>query len=285
MLAAGLVAINPYLIYFSGLILTETIFTAMLAWAMVLVLGGRSWIWGSVILAASVLLRPSGLGLAIGLPIVGALVNRAQTWTYQVRRGLIRAAVASGLLVLVLWPWAYRNHRILGEWVWTTTNEGITRYDGFNPEATGASNQDFVKRMPWLKEMGEVQRDAFLGNEADKYVSDHPERLWSLAARKIYRTWSPKPLSNQFSKPMYLGIAMAYTLPLFLLAAMGIVLSDLGWRAKLFLLTPAIYFTLVHALTVGSLRYRIPTEPQLAILAASAAGLIRKKSIVRDEAI
>ena len=34
--AATFVALNPFLVYFSGLILTETLFTAMLAWGMVL---------------------------------------------------------------------------------------------------------------------------------------------------------------------------------------------------------------------------------------------------------
>src|SRR3954469_21250914 len=36
--AAGVVAVNPFLVYFTGLILTETLFTAMLAWGMLLVL-------------------------------------------------------------------------------------------------------------------------------------------------------------------------------------------------------------------------------------------------------
>ena len=35
LLAAAIVAVNPFLIYFSALLLTETLFTAMLAWAMV----------------------------------------------------------------------------------------------------------------------------------------------------------------------------------------------------------------------------------------------------------
>jgi hypothetical protein len=34
------------------------------------------------------------------------------------------------------------------------------------------------------------------------------------------------------------------------------------------LLIPAIYFTLVHAMSIGSLRYRVPVEPELAVLAA-----------------
>jgi hypothetical protein len=40
-----------------------------------------------------------------------------------------------------------------------------------------------------------------------------------------------------------------------------------------FLLIPAIYFTAVHMLSVGSLRYRIPAEPPMAVIAASVAAL------------
>jgi hypothetical protein len=38
--AAVLVAANPFLVYFSGLLLSETLFAAMLAWGMVLLLAG-----------------------------------------------------------------------------------------------------------------------------------------------------------------------------------------------------------------------------------------------------
>ena len=31
------------------------------------------------------------------------------------------------LTILMLLPWAIRNHRVLGQWVWTSTNAGITR--------------------------------------------------------------------------------------------------------------------------------------------------------------
>ena len=34
-------AVNPFLIYFSGLILSETLFTAMMVWGMVLLLYGE----------------------------------------------------------------------------------------------------------------------------------------------------------------------------------------------------------------------------------------------------
>ena len=39
--------------------------------------------------------------------------------------------------------------------------------------------------------------------------------------------------------------------------------------AKGFLLVPAIYITVIHAMSVGSLRYRLPAEPMMAVIAAS----------------
>jgi hypothetical protein len=43
---------------------------------------------------------------------------------------------------------------------------------------------------------------------------------------------------------------------------------------KLLLLVPALCLTLIHAASVGSLRYRMPAEPQIAILAAGGASAI-----------
>jgi len=55
----------------------------------------------------------------------------------------------------------------------------------------------------------------------------------------------------------------------------GLGLGGLPGPAKRLLLLPAIYFTVAAALSVGSLRYRIPAEPPMAILAASSVSRIR----------
>jgi hypothetical protein len=50
----------------------------------------------------------------------------------------------------------------------------------------------------------------------------------------------------------------------------GLCLGRLPRAVKVFLLVPAIYLTLVHAFSVGSLRYRMPADVPLAVLAAYA---------------
>ena len=65
--AAALVAFNPFLVYFSALILTETLFTTMLAWGMLLITSSRAlpWLIGAILLAGSILVRPGALLLPL----------------------------------------------------------------------------------------------------------------------------------------------------------------------------------------------------------------------------
>ncbi|MGA2230934.1 MAG: hypothetical protein ABSH22_08550, partial [Tepidisphaeraceae bacterium] len=227
----------------------------------------------------------------------------------------------------------WRNQAHLGVWVWTSTNSGITQYDGFNPQATGASDQTFLRDMPQVKKMVEIERSQYLGALANQFIRDHPGRCVELAFLKIARLWSPMPLSAQFGRPLYVAAEIAYATPLFVLAVIGLTRGaahahegitpspctqgegpgegsstfanisrkakddphpsplpaymergpdqatpqavgvrgrGLPPRAKVLLLVPALYFTVVHAASVSGLRYRLPAEPPLAILAAAA---------------
>ena len=277
--AAALVALNPFLIYFCGLLLTETLFTAMLAWGMLLVTSPKAlpWLSGGVVLALSVLVRPGAIALPVVLGVLGALANRRDDLAYH---RWWRVPVGSTMLLLtllVLLPWAIRNQRVLGRWVWASTNEGITRYDGFNPDAAakrfpqlGESDQRFVADLPQLVRMSEVDRNAYLAERAKQFMRDRPVDSLRLAGAKVLRTWSPRPLNEGFSRPLYVAVALGYAIPFAALFVAGLVLGPLPTSAKLFLTAPAVYLTLAVALSVGSLRYRLPAEPAMAVIAASA---------------
>lgn len=281
--AAMLVALNPFLIYFTGLLLTETLFTAMLAWAMVLLAwpGGIEsvrrarlmWLGGVLLLALAVLVRPGAIGLPVGLALCGALANRHATAAYRLSRLWPLPVGATALLgtALILSPWAYRNRLVVHQWVWTSTNGGFTAYDGFNPDADGSSDQRFVQEMPQLKTMDEVDRSNYLTARARDYADAHPERLTGLALAKVARMWSPRPLSDDFGRSAYIAVALLYGAPFFLLVFAGLFAPSLPGTAKMFLLAPAAYLTLVHALSVGSLRYRVPAEVPMAVIAAACA--------------
>jgi hypothetical protein len=268
-LAAAMVALNPLLIYFTGLILAETLFTALLVWGIVLI----SWTGPSppalLCLACSVLVRPSALLLPAFLSLLNTTRPRAYHW---------RQALLAGVVTLfLLFPWAWRNHARLGAWVWTTTNGGITLHDGFNSAADGSSNQSFVKNMPQLQTMGEVERSIYLSGLARQFIQQNPSRTVSLTFDKLLRLWSPIPLSREYGHdPRYVLIGLLYTLPLFAMTLSGLLSDRLPMGAKVLLLIPAIYITLIHAASVGSIRYRMPADVPMAVVAA-AAGRKRMK--------
>jgi 4-amino-4-deoxy-L-arabinose transferase-like glycosyltransferase len=274
LLAALFVAFNPFLIYFSGLLLTETLFTALLAWGMVLLVSRSTWAWlaGGMALALSVLVRPGAIAMPVMLGVLAAIANRADGPAYHRKWPLPVGTTMLLLTIAALLPWASRNHRVVGRWIWTSTNEGITRYDGFNPDATGASDQAFVAAMPQLRRMSETERDRYLAEQAQQFIRENPRRAIELAGEKILRTWSPRPMSSEFSRPLYVAAALAFSLPFDLLVILGL-LRPTGLRksAKLFLLSPAVYLTVAAAASVGSLRYRIPAEVPMSVLSAAGA--------------
>lgn len=278
--AGAIVAFNPFLIFFTSLLLTETVFTAMLMWALVCLSRsnhsalqpkrGVIFFWtGVFILALSIHVRTSSIGLPLLLGIAAFLMRESKKRSRWYSLPIATSIVL--LTTLTLLPWAARNRAVLGQWIWTSTNDGFTLYDGLNESADGSSDQSFVTALPQLRTMNELARSQYLSTAAKDWALENPRRVIDLAARKLARMWSPIPLSSEYGgRRLYVIAAAAYALPLFVAAIIGLWHGVLPRSAKILLLLPALYFSLVHAITIGSLRYRVPVEPPIAILAASA---------------
>jgi hypothetical protein len=265
--AAALIAINPFFIYFTSLILSETLFAALLAWSIYFFVRRMSWL-AILLLIAACYVRPTGLLLLPALALVAPAANPRAATAYRITKRLRQAVLATAAGFICLAPWAWRNHHILGVAAWTTTNDGITLYDGFHPGASGGSDQQFVGDMPQLRSMNELERSEYLAAQARKWIGGHWSEIPALTARKILRGWSPVPLSREFGRPIYRAISVSYELPFDLLCLVGFFSPRLPRQAKMLIATPAIIVTLAQAITVGSIRYRMPAEAPLAVMAA-----------------
>ncbi|MCO6439108.1 MAG: hypothetical protein J5J06_18600 [Phycisphaerae bacterium] len=278
-LIAGLiVAFDPFLVFFSSLLLTETAATTALIglwWAAWPAVGNpdarfsnRRALGIGILMAISVYLRESSLGLII-------LLTAWMIWSRRNRRGDILRAVGSLLIVaLALAPWAIRNRLVTGHWVVLTTRGGISLYDGVRPGADGSSNLADVQQAPEVAHLDEVAWNEYFLNASFKAIRDNPERILDLAAQKMERMWNPFPNVGSYQSPLIRLVSAAWMVPFYALAVAGIFIlpkirGGIEFREVFFLLLPALYLSALHSLFVGSVRYRLPAIPMLAVLAAA----------------
>jgi hypothetical protein len=270
--ACAIAAFEPYGLVLGALELSETLFTTLLvacAWMV------RRWTLrpsaaasaaAGVLAGSAVLVRPSALLLA---PLAAAVATVFSSDRRSTVRGV---AVAAACGVLVLAPWWIRNAAVLGRPVWTTTNVGESLFDAWNPRATGASDMGFASD-PDVLAMPEIDRDAHWRARAIAFAKAEPARVFWLGAVKLARFWSPWPNEPRYRTPWVVAAAAAPTVLIYALSIAGLyaALRDEGNTRPLagFVLVPAAYFCLLHAVFVGSVRYRAPLAPLLAL----AAGL------------
>jgi hypothetical protein len=135
--------------------------------------------------------------------------------------------------------------------------------------------------MPWTSDMSEVARSRYFSGLADDWIAAHPWRAMKLAGIKIARTWSPMPLSRKYGGQWkYRAVGLTFSAGFDVLVLVGLRRGNLSGPAKRFLLLPAVYFTIAAALSVGSIRYRIPAEGPMAIVAASAVCSSRVRPVI-----
>lgn len=281
LMAAAWAAASPTMIGFTPILLSETLFAATLGAALVVFakvlptllrsavdvpLSGRDR--GLAVLAGgtsglATLVRPSWL-LALPLAYGLLLILSRRRWAVM-QSGLLAAA---GLLVVLL-PWGIRNHRATGHFVLTTLWAGPSLYDGLNPQADGDSNMAFYDRDNLLgRGLSEYEVDRHYRRLAWRFAAENPGRAAELAIAKLARYWKPWPNAAQFSGWGPKLAVLVFFTPLLLCALYGGWIARKDWRLLMLSAGPLLYFSLLHTLFVSSLRYRLPAEYPLLVLAA-----------------
>ena len=197
------------------------------------------------------------------------------------------ALIGAGLILgfaAAMSPWWIRNWKITGRFVPTTLQVGESLYDGLNPQATGASDMRFVddfrsqlraedakaatnggSRASFEERLDKRMRDAAIG-----WATGHPVDVVRLAGIKFLRMWNVWPNEASLQHwTLRLVLMLAYT-PVLLLSLYGAWrFARHGWPYVLCFL-PAVYFTCLHVVFVGSIRYRQPAMLPLIAIAAGA---------------
>ncbi len=279
LIAAAMVAVQPIQVYFHALVLTEVIYTTLLIgslWALARYArdGGGAYLFGGAIgLGLGTLIRSSGLLLPVMLlPLVAWAGWRSRTGRTGPAAGAAAAVVTFCVCyACVLLPAAYRNYRILGAFVPVRTGVGTSLLESVGPWADGGPGMEkFLPGRDYPAGADEYQRDRFDHSEAIGHIKQDPGRFARLAWGKLLRTWNVRMNFSDYRNPVYDLLALLSTVPVYVLAL-------IGWgrqRRHVFkwslLLAPVLYFTLLHMVFVGSVRYRYPVMPAIMVLAAGA---------------
>lgn len=292
--AAGwLAALNPFLVFISGYLLTENFYLVFMLGALAVAPGPRAFIapwWHAVacglLFGLAALTRPSGLPM-LEWVLVAVLLFAGAGW----RPRIARAALAAVTFALVLSPWLLRNTRVVGAPV-LTTHGGITFYQGNNEKVAntpqwrgGVAPLEALPEHDRLAAMRELDRDRAAWKLGRDYLRSHPGEVPSLVGWKLVRFWRVKSdmgLSGirsgwWFDNRSALGraasrldVGMIYAVVVLPLFVIGLLVTRRSWRDLLFAYGIVVVHTAIAVLFFGSLRTRIPVEPMICVFAAAA---------------
>ncbi|MBR5710643.1 MAG: glycosyltransferase family 39 protein [Thermoguttaceae bacterium] len=282
LISAAIAALYPEFVLISPMILSETLFCVFLLAQL------HFWVrcflfsrWSDVLLMGlfaglATLVKPSWILFTPGALIALGLYR---LWKKSASKRLFIQGVASiAVMFLVLTPWAYRNERISGRWIFTTLQGGPSLMDGLNPDADGSSNMSF---MPAVYERfgaqangqvdsieQELQVNDYTRRAALDWAKSNPGKALRLAIIKLARTWSPFPNQSNFSK---LPICLAIGIPYILLWVFSIYSINCSGQKTFFCLLCiliALYICGIQSIFAGSIRYRLPAMWALCVLAS-----------------
>jgi hypothetical protein len=267
---AGLLfAFYPYFIYFSVTPLTETLFIFLFLIGVLLCLRRRALAAG-VIWILAILVRPTLDYLAPILLIFTALFFQ----NGNVKTALRLLAAYAVMYALLLTPWWIHNERKYDRFVRLNLGLGITLYAGnvnmaqegflLGPGGENLSVPEEAKSLPAL------EIDRYLTTKTVEFIRAHPDQFAYSLLVKAFRLWKPFPDPGNHGKSKAVFFAGLLSASFLMLGTISyFVRSDIRRnRTAQFMALIFIYFTAVHVLTLASVRYRLPLDSLMTVLAA-----------------
>jgi 4-amino-4-deoxy-L-arabinose transferase-like glycosyltransferase len=266
--AALFCAVWPHFAFFAAVGLTETLFIALVLAALLCLYGAR-YALASIFFVLGILTRPALELLAPLLILYAVLVMHRGS----ARSAIMRLAAYVAIYVVLMAPWWLYNYHRYGQFVRLDLAAGIVLYTGNNPLNTSGGGvgkgQDVnLGVLPTITDP--IERDAALKREAIDYIKADPWHFVAMMPAKFLRLWRPWPYAGEYQNPLIVAVSVASAVPAFILALIGFALT---LRTYFIRLLPCLayvgYLTFVHVVTFGSVRYRVPLEPVVLILAAA----------------
>lgn len=202
-------------------------------------------------------------------------------------RHLLRyALLASAGFVLGILPWTVRNYRTFGELFYLRGNLPMEMWVGNAPWSDGYFFASDGSRIHPVFDEHEARRMTRLGewtyfrtcrSDLGRWWREDPDRFFHLGLRRVRWFWFGR-YDFDVSPTAKLIKAAGAAVPT-VLAILGTAFVILRRREALVLVVTAAVYPLVYYATIVMVRYRLPVEPVMMILAA--VGLVETVRILR----
>ena len=306
LLAAALLAAYPAHIYFTALVMTETLFAFLLTLAWYAVGGLAPSVRSAVVLGLLAGYATLVRGEALLLPLAYCAYWRAGQPSW--RKPLILTAVAWLVLAAAVAPWTFRNYHVMGAFVPLNTYSSDALWAAHHEGAKGAFSYDFALAERYVKERPQQAELHFTAEERRivlRFMRDHPIDELRLIPRKllllsqgdadVVSRWIQTTRGDGFllsgiQLTWFRFVADFYYYALLSAAATGLWLA---WRRDARPVAPLAFFAALLAvwlfmhgwLFFGESRYHLPLMPFLITLAAAGIDeLWRAVALVRARA-
>jgi hypothetical protein len=277
LIASAIVACDPVLLAQARVVMTETP-SALLVAAVLAALAGddrRGPLLGGLACGLAALCRPSFLAAA-GLTAAAALFARPGDGRARLRRATVLTVATAATLA----PWAWRNARVLGAPVWTTTHGGYTLALANNPvyyaevlDGPPGAVWSGPGQRRWFEAarraqaaLSEPEFDRRMRAEGLRMLAERPRDFARAARARLRRFWGVAPSDAVYPRKLRLATA-AWTIPLWIALVLGLS-RRASWRWPK-VAAPALLLALsaVHAVFWTDLRMRAPLVPAIALIA------------------
>lgn len=263
LIAAALAAGYPPFVFFSGVLMAETLLIFLTA--AVLVQTARLEKTPSLANAAGLglLLGLAGLGKPVLLFWAPFLLGGWWRRSEDLRARGWQVATALAGIALAIAPWTLRNALSTGHLVPISTNVGINLLIGHEPGATGTYRDgvDYLEVFDRLvaPEQDPVLRDRLAVRRVLGWIWADPGRAAGLAGRKLFLLWRPWISGESAWRN---ALVLLTSGPLMILGLGG--LGQMRGRGQLWnIASLLVALSLVHALFFAHFRFRLPADAAL----------------------
>ena len=259
----------------------------------------RRWMIASgVLLGLLSLTRPNGLIILVLVFLWALFASRAKIISW--RTAFESVTLIALLALAIVSPWTARNYVVSHhQFIPVATGDGIVLLGAYNDlvlsdktpfkglwTRPSLTSPQLVRANGGCAAACEVQRDTAYKHQAAQWVQSHINDMPYLLGLHMLKMWTPAtpeadlPM-NQFpertSSRIVAGMVEYLSIPVFFLAASGLLLTWRKWQHLMF-----IYLILLLSIGqclyfYGSSRFRAPIEPMLVLLGAGAMWWITQK--------